>query len=76
MTEKTKELLEQLLLLSNTDKVEIIHALQKSLEIKVDSNIDEFWKSEVEARIDEYKAGKIKAYSIKEAFEMLEEDAV
>ena len=74
MTAKTQRLLDQLMDLSKIEKAEIIAALQKSFDVQVDEHIDEFWRKETKARIEAYKAGKIDAYPIDEAFKMLDKE--
>ena len=74
MNSRVKKLIEELLTLSVTERAEIITALQKSLDAKCDHHIDEFWKKEVEARIDEYDAGAAEAYSVDEVMRMLKSE--
>lgn len=63
-----KNILEEVLALSPTNKVELVDYLLASLDAP-DKEIDRLWKEEVESRIDAYERGEIKALKIEEVLQ-------
>lgn len=63
-----KKILEEVLALSPTNKVELVDCLLASLDAP-DKEIDRLWKEEVESRIDAYERGEIKALTIEEVLQ-------
>ena len=63
-----KKILEEVLALSPTKKVELVDSLLASLDAP-DKEIDRLWKEEVEDRIDAYERGEIKALNIEEVLQ-------
>lgn len=63
-----KKMLEEVLALSPTNKVELVDRLLASLDAP-DKEIDRLWKEEAESRIDAYERGEIKALKIEEVLQ-------
>lgn len=63
-----KNILEEVLALSPTIKVELVDYLLASLDAP-DKEMDRLWKDEVENRIDAYERGEIKALKIEEVLQ-------
>lgn len=60
-------LMEELLALSPEQKAEVIKELTQNL-YPIDPELDEYWKIEVEKRIEAYERGEMKAISMEEVF--------
>ena len=58
----SKNIIQNALTLSPTERVFIIEALSQSLS-EPDKNIEVFWKEEVEKRYNAYMQGKVKSIS-------------
>jgi|AntRauTorcE11897_2_1112592.scaffolds.fasta_scaffold107321_1 putative addiction module component (TIGR02574 family) len=61
----SKELLEKVLVLPESERAEIAEALLKSLT-KPDPEIDQLWREEAEERVTAYQKGEIKAVSVQD----------
>lgn len=57
MTDRTKQLLEQALSLSEGERAEIAGVLIESLEPAPDTNVEEAWRREVARRVAELDSG-------------------
>ena len=57
MTDRTKQLLEQALTLSEQERAEIAGVLIESLEPAPDSDVEEAWRQEVARRVAELDSG-------------------
>ena len=63
-----KNILKEVLNLKPAEKAELVDKLLSSLD-KPDSEIDQLWAKEAEARIDAYERGEIKAVTLQEVLE-------
>ncbi len=63
-----KKILDEALLLSPTDRIELVNCLLASLDSS-DKEIDAVWMDEVERRIDAYERGEMKAMTIEEVMQ-------
>ena len=63
-----KDILEDALSLTPTEKAELVDELLSSLD-EPDKEIDELWVKEAESRIDAYDQGKLKAVSLEKVLE-------
>ena len=65
MGANTQQLLKDALELSSLERASLVEHLLSSLD-QPDERMDALWKKEVEDRVSAYRAGKIKAVSLKE----------
>ncbi len=71
---KKKIILDEILKLPPIERVEIVESILSSFEAKDRTKVDEDWSLEVEKRIDDYDAGKIKSKSYDDVFSDLNSD--
>ena len=68
MAKSVKLILDQALELSATERADVAEKLLFSLD-SPDSKIDAIWAKEVDARVEAYEKGEIKAVSAEEVFD-------
>ena len=62
-----KEILDQVLKLKPHARFSLVESILKSLD-HPDKNLDDIWAEEAQKRLDAYRAGKLKTYSMDEVF--------
>jgi putative addiction module component (TIGR02574 family) len=63
MSTETRDIIAQVMELSDIEKARLVDQLLSSLD-EPDEAIDALWRKEVEERIEAYKAGKLKSVSL------------
>ena len=71
MTLQAKQIFEEVLLLPPIERAELIEKVFHSFDY-CGNNFDALWAKEVEARIDAFEEGKLKAVPAKKVFQRIE----
>jgi len=72
MTLQTKQIFKKVLLLPPVERAELIERVFHSFDYSGRNNFDALWAKEVEARIDAFEEGKLKAVPAKKVFQRIE----
>ena len=73
MKPRVKVLFEEALKLSVDERAELLEVLQNTFYTPGDSEYDELWLAEAEARVAAYKRGELKTVSAEEVFKKIDD---